>query len=159
MQLVHHNDSILRTPAIDFDFTSPPFDPTEFSKQLIKFVYDNNGLGIAANQVGTQYRIIAMRGSPENFVCYNPRIITPSDQQVILDESSLTYPGLVVKVKRAQHIRCRFQTPNGDTRTETFTGMSARVFQHLLDHLDGNLFFNKANRYHRDKALNKWRAA
>jgi len=71
----------------------------------------------------------------------------------------LTYPGLYVKIKRPQHVRVRFQTPNSDTRTETFTGMSARVFQQQLDYLNGMLYFNRANRYHRDKAFRNWRKA
>jgi peptide deformylase len=35
--------------------------------------------------------------------------------------------------------------------------MTARIFQHELDHLDGILFYNRANRYHRDQALKKWK--
>jgi peptide deformylase len=41
--------------------------------------------------------------------------------------------------------------------TRQFTGMTARVFQHEVDHLDGIIFYNKANRYHRDTALRKWK--
>jgi peptide deformylase len=69
----------------------------------------------------------------------------------------LTFPGLTVKIKRPQHIRVRFQTPNGDTLTKQFTGMTARIFQHEIDHLDGIVFYNRANRVHRDTALEKWR--
>jgi peptide deformylase len=120
-------------------------------------MYEWNGLGLAANQVGVPYRVFAMRGQPQNFVCFNPRIVLPSSEQIILDEGCLSFPGLVVKVKRPRHIRVRFDTPNGDTRTETFIGMSARVFQHELDHLNGLLYFNKANRYHKEIALKKWK--
>ena len=157
MNLVEHNDPILTRVCEDFDFSNPPFDPIEFAQNLVKHMYDWNGLGLAANQVGVPYRIFAMRGSPENFVCYNPRVVMPSSEKVVLEEGCLTYPNLLVRIKRPQHVRVRFATPNGETRTETFTGMSARVFQHELDHLDGVLYFNRASRYHRDKALEKWR--
>lgn len=136
-----------------------PLDPLSFAKELVEFMHENNGLGLAANQVGQPYRIFAMRGSPENFVCFNPRIVDASKEVIALEEGCLTYLGLYVKVKRPRHIRVRFQTPNGETRTETFTGMSARVFQHELDHLDGIIFYNKANRYHRDLALRRWNKA
>jgi peptide deformylase len=76
---------------------------------------------------------------------------------VSLEEGCLTYPGLIVKIKRPQHVRVRFTKPNGETITKLFTGMTARIFQHELDHLDGIIFYNKANRVHRDKALEKWR--
>jgi len=120
-------------------------------------MYDWNGLGLAANQVGVPYRVFAMRGSPENFVCFNPRIVQPSAENIILEEGCLSFPGLLVKVKRPKHIRVRFTTPNGDTKTETFIGMTARVFQHELDHLDGRLYFNRANKYHKEIAMKKWK--
>jgi len=157
MQLMKHNDPILITQCQPFNFQEPPFDPIEFSNELVKAMYEWNGLGLAANQVGVPYRVFAMRGQPQNFVCFNPRIVLPSAEQIILDEGCLSFPGLVVKVKRPRNIRVRFDTPNGDTRTETFIGMSARVFQHELDHLNGLLYFNKANRYHKEVALKKWK--
>ena len=156
MKLVERNDPILTTPCQPFDFTNPPFEPIEFAKELVKFMYESNGIGLAANQVSVPYRIFAMRGQPENFVCINPKIVQPSKAEVVLEEGCLTYPGLFVKVKRPQHVRVRFSTPNGDTLTKQFTGMTARIFQHELDHLDGVVFYNKANRYHRDSALRKW---
>lgn len=157
MNLVDPNNPVLVTSCERFNFTTPPFDPIEFARELVKFVYEQGGIGVAANQVGVPYRVFAMRGHPENFVCYNPRVVQPSEQQIVLEEGCLTYPGLFVKIKRPQHIRVRFQTPNGEMMTQTFTGMSARIFQHELDHLDGIIFYNKATRYHRDTALRKWR--
>lgn len=157
MNLVKSNDPILTTVCQQFNFSNPPFDPVQFAKDLVKFMYDNNGIGVAANQVGVPYRVFAMRAHPENFVCFNPKIVWKSEAQVELEEGCLTYPGLLVKVTRPQHVRVRFSTPNGDTLTKQFTGMSARIFQHELDHLDGLLFYNKANRYHRDLALKKWK--
>ena len=157
MNLVKHDDPILTIPCKPFDFANPPFDPIEFSHELVKFMYDNNGIGISANQVGVPYRIFAMRGAPENFVCFNPKIVQRSEQEIVLEESSLTYPGLVVKIKRPQHVRVRFTVPNGETRTETFTGISARVFQQMTNNLEGIIYFNFASRYHRDTALEKWR--
>ena len=157
MNLVNANDPILKNKCDNFDFNNPPFDPIEFAKDLVKHMYDWNGIGLAANQVGVPYRIFAMRGQPENFVCFNPRIVQPSEMQIVLDEGCLTYPGLYVKIKRPQHVRVRFQTPNGETLTKQFTGMTARIFQHELDHLDGIVFYNKANRYHREQAMRKWK--
>ena len=157
MNLVDPNDPILTNSCQVFDFKNPPFDPTEFAKDLVKFMYDKNGIGLAANQVGVPYRVFAMRGQPENFVCYNPKIVQPSEMTIELEEGCLTYPNLLVKITRPQHVRVRFTTPNGDTMTRQFTGLTARIFQHELDHLDGVIFYNRANRYHRDQALKKWR--
>jgi peptide deformylase len=157
MELVKHNDPILKTPCQQFNFQDPPFDQIEFAKELVECMYENNGLGLAANQVGVPYRIFAMRGNPQNFVCFNPRIVQSSAEEASLEESCLSFPGLVVKVKRPLSVRVRFQTPNGDTRTEAFVGISSRVFQHEMDHIEGKLYFNRASRYHREVAMKKWK--
>jgi peptide deformylase len=157
MNLLKYNDPLLKQESETFDFKNPPFDPIEFSKELVKFMYDNAGICLSAPQVGVPYRIFAMRGAPENFVCFNPRIVIPSEDQVRLEEISLTFPQLEVKIKRPQHCKVRFATPNGEIRTETYTGMTARVFQHCMDFLDGEAFYQKANPIHREQALRKWK--
>lgn len=157
MELVPSTSQLLNEPCETFDFANPPFDPIEFARELVKFMYESNGIGLAANQVGVPYRIFAMRGQPENFVCFNPRVVQASEAEITLEEGCLTFPGLLVKIKRPQHVRVRFQTPNGDTLTKQFTGMTARIFQHELDHLDGVVFYNRANRFHREQALRKWK--
>lgn len=157
LKLVDSSDPILTNECQEFDFNNPPFDPIEFAKNLVRFMYEKNGIGIAANQVGIPYRVFAMRGQPENFVCYNPRIVQPSEMQIELEEGCLTYPGLLVKITRPQHIRMRFSMPNGDTVTKQYTGLTARIVQHEVDHLNGVLFYNRANRYHREQAFRNWK--
>jgi peptide deformylase len=153
MELVTGSNPILTRRCVDFDFSNPPFDPIEFAKDLVKVMIDKNGIGLSGNQVGTSYRVFAMRAMPQNIVCYNPKIVMFGEEKVVLEEGCLSFPDLLVKVKRSQHIRVRYTLPNGDTRTETYTGMTARIFQHEMDHLDGVLFYNRANKYHRDLAF------
>jgi len=151
------NDKYLLQKCENFDFDKPPFDPIEFSKELIKYMYEKNGIGLAANQVGVPYRIFAMRGAPENFVCFNPKIVGISETVVNLEEGCLSYPGLYVKIKRPEFIRVRFKAPNGETLTKQFVGMTARCFQHEYDHLEGIRFYDRANKFHRDQAMRKWK--
>jgi len=148
----------LMTVCEPFDFANQPFDPIEFSKDLVRTMIDNMGLGLAANQVGAPYRIFALFTQPENTVCFNPVIVDEGDEKIVLDEGCLSYPGLVVKVKRSKSIKVRFARPNGEVVTEKYTGITARAFQHEMDHLDGVIFFNRANRVHRETALRKWRS-
>jgi peptide deformylase len=158
-ELVKPNDPILITKCEEFDFTNPPFDSIEHAKVLVKIMRDNNGLGLASNQIGIPYRVFALRADP-NKVLYNPIVVMQGLQQIDLDEGCLSFPGLFVNIKRSQHIRIRYTQPNGETTTEVFTGISARVCQHEMDHLDGILFYNRASRWDRDKALKdyeKWK--
>lgn len=153
--LVNKNDSILKKKAEQFDFNNPPVDPIEFAQNIVKFMYDNNALGISAPQLGIPYRIFSMRGHPENFVCFNPRIVDYGEKQIYLEEGCLTFPNLVLKIKRSQNIKVRFQMPNSEVVTHKFSGMTARIFQHEYDHLEGVLFTSRANRYHLEKGLKK----
>lgn len=157
MKLVDYKNPILKNVSEKFDFSNPPFEPIEFAQELVKFMYDNNGIYVSAPQVGIPYRIFAMRGLPENFVCYNPKIVMPGEEEIRMEEISLTYPGLCVKIKRPRHCKVRFATPNGEIRTETYTGMTARAFFHCMDFLDGEVFYSKANPIHRQQAFKKWK--
>jgi peptide deformylase len=145
----------LTKSAAPFNFKTPPFDPIEFAKDIVHTMYQYNGIGLAANQIGINYRIFALRGTPENIVAFNPKIVTFSEETIDMEEGCLSFPGLVVKIKRPRHIRARFQLPNGETVTKQYTGMTARIFQHELDHLDGTLYYNRAPRIIRDKAFKR----
>lgn len=154
---VDPSDPILTTEMPRFKFASPTLDPVELSKDLIQMMYDNNGLGLAANQVGVEARMFVMRGGTEgDYAVFNPVITDQTTETVTLEEGCLSYPGLLVKIKRPKTIRVRFFAPDGEAVNETFTGLSARVFMHEMDHLDGIVHIDRANRYHRDKAMKDW---
>lgn len=148
-------DAILSSPSVDWDFTKPQEEAMQFATDLIETMYHHNGLGLAAVQTRHLWRVFVMRGTTENgdFACFNPRIVTASEEKILLDESCLSYPGVVVKIKRPRHVKLRFVVPSGEVVTQQFTGMTARVVQHEMDHLDGVLFFNRANKYHRDQGF------
>lgn len=153
LDLVHYSNPILTTPTQDFDFERPPMDPEELANIMLTVMAEQNGIGLSANQIGLPYRVFVLAGDP--FACFNPRIVDTSDEEVLLDEGCLTYPALYVKIKRPKSIRIRFTNIKGQTETQKYTGMTARIIQHEMDHLDGKLFFNRASRYHRDSAFRK----
>ena len=153
MMFVKYPDPILSTPVPDFNFSHLPEDTLEISTKLISEMNKHSGIGLSANQLGLPYRVFCMRGHPENFVCFNPKIVYKSNDVELMEEACVSFPNIVVKIKRSKEIRVRFQTPSGMIVTRKFEGLTAKTFQHELDHLDGVLFFNRANRFHREKAL------
>lgn len=155
MKLVPGNDPILRTPAPEFDFHNPPTDPIQLAKDMAAFMLEHKGIGLSACQVGLLYRVFVMKTNPI-ITCFNPRIVDEDRHFVNLEEGCLSFPNLIVKIKRSNKIRVRYQLPNGTTETKVFMGITARCFQHELDHLNGILFYNRADRYHRDRALRKY---
>jgi peptide deformylase len=138
-----------------FDFENPQMDPLQLAADLVRTMHDHQGLGLAANQIGYPYRVFAMRTAPKNTVVFNPKIIHNEPETETLDEGCLSFPGLVVKIKRWKLIRVRFAYPNGEVKTETYKGLTSRVFQHEFGHLNGEIFYELATKYHRDLAERK----
>ena len=142
---------ILKEVMPAFDFKNPIMDPVELYTNLAETMRENEGMGLSANQIGVRTRAFVMRG--ENIVgVFNPRVVDVSTETVLLEEGCLSYPNLFVKIKRPKSIKVRFTTPDGETSTKIFTGMTARVFLHELDHLDGIAHTSRANRYHLEQA-------
>jgi peptide deformylase len=155
--LVTPDDPILKQVQENFDFKNPPIDPLELAADLSNHMVGYGGIGLAAPQLGLPYRVFALRGDP-NYVCFNPRITAFGPDEILLDEGCLTYPLFFLKIKRPRFIRVRFQVPgNGRWKTERLDGISARVYQHELDHLNGILFTEKVSRLKLEYAQNKQR--
>ncbi len=152
--LVDSNDPILKQKMGRFDFSNPPMDPHEIAHILAQTMIKNDGLGLAANQVGLPYRVFVVMGNPI-LCCFNPIIVDVSEDTLLMEEGCLSYPNLYVKIKRPQVIRIRYTRPDGVTVTEQYQDLTARVMQHELDHLDGICHLNRANKIHLDQARNK----
>lgn len=150
--LIDYNSSILGKELPLFDFNNPPIDPLELAKNLLETMRHHKGIGLSANQVGLPYRVFVMEGEPA-FACFNPKIVDVSEETVSLVEGCLSYPGVNVPVKRPAHVRVRFAAPDGNVMTRKFTGMTARIFQHEFDHLQGVNFLQKMHPVHKEKAL------
>jgi len=142
MRLVNDTDPILRQPTVNFDFNSG-VDPEQLSKDMAEVMFENGGLGLAAPQVGLNYRMFLM-GDPESAVaCFNPRIVEVSQETTYDVEGCLSFPGLFLKVQRPKEVVTEFTDSNGDLQTMTFTEIMARCFCHELEHLDGVLYTDK----------------
>lgn len=138
----------------DFDFSNPPIDPSDLAMKLVSKMKEMNVIGLSGRQIGYPYNVFAIEAEPI-FVCFNAKVVQPSEEQVLLEETDMNYPGIIMKVSRPRHIRCRFVGPDGDTYTKTFTGMSARVFQQQVDICNGKNIFTSASPLKLKMALNK----
>ncbi len=153
-KLVPFGSEILRTKTEKFDFSTPPINPIELYQRMSKTLVETDGAGLAAVQVGLPYRMFVMRSDPI-MGFFNPIIVDKSDEKIWLDEGCLTYPGILLKIKRAKKIRIRFSEANGETTTKIFDGMSARIIQHELMHCDGELFGDVSSRLQLEMAIKK----
>lgn len=152
--LVSTNHPLLRTTAPRFDFGDPTTDPIQLAHDLTQSMLSHGGYGLAANQIGLPYRAFVMKTNPV-IVVFNPRIVNFTDEKIELEEGCLTYPGLILKVKRARGVKVRFDQPNGDTVTQNYIDLTARIFQHETDHLNGVIFLDYVSKLKVDIAKKK----
>ena len=95
-------------------------------------------VGMAANMIGQQKRIIAFDCEGKYMVMLNPEIITFSGEYET-EEGCLSLLGGPRKCKRYQKIKVRYQNEQLQTRMKTFTGLTAQIIQHEVDHCNGVL--------------------
>lgn len=145
---IKHPDPLIYQTIPKFDFASA--DPIEIAHNLAQTLISHDALGLAANQAGQEIRAFAIRAE-KIIVCFNPIIVDFSDDMIYLEEGCLSFPGLTLKIKRPETVKVRYTEPNGNVVTTIFGGMTARVYQHELNHLDGIAFQSKASRLELDR--------
>lgn len=121
------------------------FLSTIFKDMLSIVIGNRTAIGSAANQVGYDQRVIAIKDEHEPngwLFMVNPKITDHGEEKEIQDECCLSYPGKSSKVARWKKITVSFYTINPQGVTEVrpdvdFTGLKARIIQHEIDHLNG----------------------
>lgn len=155
MDLLKSNNPLLRIVSKEFDFESADISAQEIYDLLRNKMYELKTLGLSAPQLGIMYRVFVF-GNPDEpdsiMPVFNPKIVNFGDDSVVYEEQCSTFPGLFLKIRRPTTIRMRYTNLNGDIETHNFQGMTARVAQHEVNHLDGVLFTDKANLYHLQQA-------
>ncbi len=123
----------------------------KLAQDMLDTMYENDGVGLAAPQVGVSKRIMVIdvnAGSEEHprrpIVFINPTIIS-QEGEMTGQEGCLSFPGVYFEVRRARKIVVKYQNLNGqELKLEAENNLLCRAIQHEMDHLDGELFIDKA---------------
>ena len=113
------------------------------SKTLIENMFHHEGCGLSANQIGMDIRAFAMIRDIEYndvIVCFNPRIISRSNDCVWCEEGCLSFPDQFINVHRPDKIIVKYEDEDKKEHKIKLSGMASRVFQHEFDHLEGIVF-------------------
>lgn len=127
---------------------------------MVETMYAGNGIGLAANQVGSLQRIIIVDTIPQDerdkkdknhrsVVLINPEILSCEGENVA-EEGCLSFPKITGNVKRATQVKVKCWNVHEETIEIEASGLPARIIQHEIDHLNGILFID-----HLDKEARK----
>jgi peptide deformylase len=124
-------------------------------------MHDALGVGLAATQLGVLHRVLVYRAYPEDPVTalVNPVLEWTSEELEPAEEGCLSLPGVHVEVERAARVRVRAQDGEGQDLEIEAEGLTARVIQHEMDHLDGVLILDRISRQARKEAMRAMREA
>ncbi len=119
-----------------------------FIEQMKIDMYESDGVGLAAPQVGRSVRVALVdttAGEEEPFVLVNPEITFSSDEKSDYDEGCLSVPDITLPITRPSVVTVRAKDANGEEYAlEEVDGLLARALQHEIDHLNGILFVDRA---------------
>ena len=156
LKLLKEGDPLLTQQLEPFEFTSD-VDPAALEAEMTKLMQDNYGMGIAANQVGFDRRVIIVQPKGKDPIgMFNPEI-TESMGTCSDEEGCLSFPGLFIKVERFDIITVKYLDRNNNSCTITLSGMDAKCVQHEIDHLDGICFTTRVSRLKLDLARKRQR--
>ncbi|MEO0136658.1 MAG: peptide deformylase [candidate division WOR-3 bacterium] len=118
----------------------------ELAEGMIKTMLKNNGVGLAANQVGALWRLFVVNlkpfeDTPEPAVIINPKILK-KEGVIEEEEGCLSFPGLYLHIPRAKKLLLHYQNLFNERVVMEAEGFLARAIQHESDHLDGILFID-----------------
>lgn len=136
---------------------------TEFGDELralcddmFETMYDDEGVGLAAPQIGLSLRLFVMDCAGIKLVAANPEVIEVSGRQNG-HEGCLSLGKVPAVVTRGEKAKLRAQDLNGKWFEKEAEGYAARCFQHETDHCDGKLFIDHLPKLRREMVIKKFR--
>ena len=154
-ELVKETDPFLREKPEAFDFENPQVDPEKLQEQLVENIIHYEGYGLSANQIGISVRAFSMVLDDKALVVFNPEILEWSEDTTYIKEGCLSFPGLWIAIERAKTVAVKFQVFDGEEQGGSMTDLSARIFQHESEHMDGDIFIDNVSGFKVKSAMRK----
>ena len=132
-------------------------DIEKFEHDMTNLMKKQNGIGLAANQIGVTKRFFSIGHSAfdtftKPVIIWNPQILKYSKEKVIDVEGCLSFPEVWLKVERPKTIEVMYETTQGKTRFTKLQDLESKCFQHEFDHIEGITFNKRVSKLRWDMA-------
>ncbi len=158
LPILAYGDPVLRKVAKDITKDYPKLD--ELISNMTETMKNAQGVGLAAPQIGRDIRLFLIDASPFaesdeleeeeklflqgfNRIFINAQIIDEEGDEWVFNEGCLSIPNINEDVFRNETVRIEYLDENFEKKTDTLSGLAARIFQHEYDHIEGILFTDK----------------
>ena len=137
LTLYDENHPMLKVqiPEYKFDLPNPLMEMLVKRLKMTMKLY--GGIGLSAKQCGVFERVFVIGTDHFQIACINPRIIGQAPSTIKAEEGCLSFPGLHVKLNRPDWVEVEFTNEMGELKQMRLEGITARCFQHELDHMNG----------------------
>lgn len=159
-RVLKYGEKTLREPSKEVHKVSRKI--LDLVQDMLDTMYSHNGVGLAAPQIGVNYRVfvidVSANDEPLNPIVFiNPKIIKKSGS-IVSNEGCLSFPEAYTDVKRYEYVMVKALDRNGKPFVlEAKGSLLARAIQHEFDHLDGVLFIDHCiNRFETENILQKY---
>lgn len=134
-----------------------PTDPKIQSliASMLETMRANNGLGLAAPQVGKNLRICVIEENGDTLILINPQITAKSKNRVLMEEGCLSFPGEFFHILRPEEVKVRYLDEKGINKKLKSDGLLGRALQHEIDHLDGILITDRLKKSRKNQSNTK----
>jgi len=136
---------------VDFNKVDTPM----LTNIMLDRMVEMGGVALSAPQVGLDMSMFVMGIDQARVEVFNPTIISYSKEETLMNEGSLTYPGISVTVKRPASITVEYYNKKGEIQHHEFQGLTARIFQHAFDHLQGTTIKERVSKLKWDMATKR----
>ncbi len=127
---------------------------------LFETMYNSNGIGLAAVQVGILKRVLVVdvssKEEKKNPICFvNPIIKKISHKMSVYEEGCLSIPDTFIEIERPKTCEIEYVDINGKIKTQKFDGLLSTCVQHEINHLDGKLIIDHLSKLKKDIIIKK----
>jgi len=153
MEVLKYPTSGLRAKTIPVERIGE--DIFKLVEGMIETMLAEDGVGLAANQVGSEYRVFVMNATPSNedpqpLVFINP-VVLHKEGEILDEEGCLSFPDLYLQIPRPERVRVHAKNLYNEDFVLELSGLLARAVMHEVDHLDGILIIDHASAVEKEK--------
>ncbi|KPK73712.1 hypothetical protein AMJ87_00895 [candidate division WOR_3 bacterium SM23_60] len=153
LNVIKYPDTILRKTAVPVDKISE--DIFKLTENMIETMIREDGIGLAANQVGSLLRIFVINTTPHEdkptpVVMINPEVLS-QEGSVTAEEGCLSFPELYLTIARPERVRMHAKDLYNEDFVYEMDGILARAVLHEIDHLNGTLIIDHVDSSEQDK--------